>query len=130
MTPVALTALLSVATVVSPLSAAIMGVLFYQQRKKLGDLEIIQGEKKVELDEATRNDLIQQAAHRDEKRDEERARWWQEQIDALRSDLVEEQVARRKLTAWAYQHQPWDARAWHKALESDPEFPPPPTLEH
>lgn len=60
----------------------------------------------------------------------ESEKWWSDQIERLREDLHLEQTARRELTEWANLHQLWDRRAWVLALETDPDYPPPPTLGH
>lgn len=55
--------------------------------------------------------------------------WWKTQFDAVRQELTQEQMMRRRLTTWAKAHQSWDETAWMLAVQSDPDYPPPPKLE-
>lgn len=94
-------------------------------------------ESDLRLDEATERRIITEAAKIGSDERIEAERWWSQQIDDLRADLREESTlardARRevnRLVAWADSHQEWDRRAWRKAMETDPQFPPPPQLEH
>lgn len=95
--------------------------------KQQGEIEKQQVD--VELTSEQIN-LIKAEAHQaysSERMDNEK--WWADQIERLRRDLATEERARRRLTEWANLHQIWDRRAWALALETDPKYPPPPTLD-
>lgn len=97
-------------------------------RKQETDIEQIQGS--IKLDETTRQRLAAEAAQINSDERIATEKWWKEQFDAVKSELVTEQGLRRRLSKWASEHQEWDKRAWKLALETDPNYPPPPELEH
>jgi hypothetical protein len=104
-------------------------------KKQESDLEKQHGE--IELTQELKQLIAAEAAKLNSDERIEAERWWSEQIESLRADLREEaelaRNARRevnRLVAWADTHQMWDRQAWRKAIESDPQFPPPPQLEH
>lgn len=84
----------------------------------------------IKLDETTRERLAAEAAQINADQRIATERWWKEQFDAVKTELVAEQTARRRLTKWANLHQEWDQSAWKQAIQTDPEFPAPPQLEH
>ena len=97
-------------------------------RKQEGDIKKIEGA--IELDETTRTRLAAEAAQINSDVAIAQQTWWKEQFDAVRAELTEEQRARRRLSNWASEHQTWDERAWKLAIQTDPDYPPPPKLEH
>jgi septal ring factor EnvC (AmiA/AmiB activator) len=96
-------------------------------RKQEGDIEKLEGS--IRLDETTRTRLAAEAAQINSDVVIAQQNWWREQFDAVKTELVAEQQVRRRLSKWAGEHQEWDKRAWSLALQSDPKYPPPPTLE-
>lgn len=103
-------------------------------RKQESDIASLQG--KIELDETTRDRLAAEAAQINADQRIATEKWWKEQFDAVKDELVEEQAARRTasktiahLTKWATEHQSWDQSAWKQAQKTDPDFPAPPKLE-
>jgi hypothetical protein len=96
-------------------------------RRQEGDIDKIQAG--IKLDETERERIAAEAAQINADQRIATERWWKEQFDAVKTELVEEQRLRRRLSIWASQHQEWDKRAWTLALEADPTYPPPPTLE-
>ena len=87
-------------------------------------------EGEIQLDTATEQRIAAEAAQINSDVAIAQQNWWKQQFDAVRTELVEEQKQRRRLEKWAGEHQEWDQRAWTLALQTDPEYPPPPVLEH
>lgn len=86
-------------------------------------------EAQIELDETTRIRLAAEAAQIGEDQRIATERWWKEQFDAVRVELVSEQRRVRRLSKWAAEHQVWDTGAWERAVKTDPTYPPPPILD-
>ena len=142
-------------TLIASLLLSISGVLaglfavYTQMRDRRRSIhrqqsEIDKLEKTIELDETTRQRLSAEAAQIGAEQRIATERWWKEQFDAVKDELVEEQKIRRKeqasrraeqasmrnLSRWADEHQRWDERAWKLAVKTDPDYPPPPKLDH
>jgi len=90
---------------------------------------------KIEIDEVTKAQLVQDAANANIKREQEREEWWSSQVRSMRGEIEEERRLSnrrfRRLNAvesWAMLHVAWDRKAWSKLLEYDPDFEPPPML--
>lgn len=86
-------------------------------------------EGSIALDDTTRTRIAAEAAQINSDERIATERWWKEQFDAVKGELVEEQRLRRRLTKWATEHQEWDQRAWTLALHADPNYPGPPQLD-
>lgn len=86
-------------------------------------------EGEIQIDDATEKRIVAEAAQINSDVAIAQQNWWKTQFDLVRTELVEEQRLRQKLTKWAAEHQVWDQRAWTSALKSDPDCPPPPHLE-
>lgn len=97
-------------------------------RKQQGDIDKLEGA--IKLDETERDKIAAEAAQINADQRIATEKWWKEQFDAVKTELVEEQRARRHLSAWATEHQVWDEKAWLLARKTDPHYPPPPKLEH
>lgn len=102
--------------------------IFTQLRDRGRSVRKQEGE--IGLDEKTRGKIIAEAAQINSDERIATERWWKEQFDAVKGELVEEQRLRRRLTRWAKLHEAWDQQAWTLALETDPMYPAPPTLEN
>lgn len=126
---------LAIAAAVSPSAAVVGGVLFYRQNKQKKDIEVAHGQVQVEIDEETRNRLIQDAASVSQEREERREDWWAGQIKVLRDEIeAERKLSNRRfrrlnqLEDWAMLHVAWDRKAWGRIRETDPDFEAPPAL--
>lgn len=56
-------------------------------------------------------------------------RWWQEQFNTVRDELVIEQQWRRRMTSYIRRHQPWDEQAQQMLKDCGMPIPPPPKLD-
>lgn len=119
----------------APLAAVVSGVVFYRQTKAKKDLEVVHERTSIEIDEATRNKLIQDASSVNQQREQERETWWASQVTVLRAEIESERrLSNRRfrrlnqLEEWATWHVAWDRKAWTKLLETYPEFEAPPAL--
>lgn len=90
---------------------------------------VVKQEGEIQLNDTTRVRIASEAAQINSDERIATERWWKEQFDAVKDELVEEQTLRRRLTKWAKAHQEWDQQAWTLALKSDPLTPGPPQLE-
>ena len=134
--------LLTIFSASSPLGAIVMGVLFYRQNnraKKIendrNELDIKKEKNQIQLDDATRSRLVQEAATVNEDREQRREEWWASQIGKLRKEVEAErdlsaQRFRRlnQLEIWATKHVIWDRKAWNKIEELGGQIEPPPDL--
>jgi len=111
--------------------AAGAGSLIYTVYKDFRDRRFreqkVEGE--IQLDTVTEKRIAAEAAQINSDVAIAQQTWWKDQFTALREELVEEQKQSRKVRRWAELHQQWDRRAWELAVESDPSYPPPPSLE-
>lgn len=126
---------LGVVAAIGPVSATISGVFYFRQNKQRKDLAIARDVVGIQIDETTRNNLIQDAASINQKREQEREDWWSNQIKVLREEIETERRLSHKrfrrlnqLEDWATLHMSWDRKAWNRLLETDPDFDPPPVL--
>jgi hypothetical protein len=127
--------ILAMVAAASPLGAILGGVVYYRQNRQKKDLELVQTRTQIEIDETTRNKLIQEAATVNQEREQRREEWWGQQIKVLRDEIeAERQLSNKRfrrlnqLEEWATLHVAWDRKAWARIREDDPEFEPPPTL--
>ena|SRR5436190_23894875 len=97
-------------------------------RTQQGNIDKLEGA--IKLDETERDRIAAEAAQINADQRIATERWWKEQFDAVKTELVEEQRARRRLSEWAAEHQTWDEMAWQLARKTDPHYPPPPKLAH
>ena len=118
-----------------PLLASVGGLLFYRQNKIKKNLDISQQQVGIEIDETTRNKLVQEAATINQEREQKREEWWGEQIQMLRSEIESERkLSNRRyrrlnqIEEWAMLHLAWDRRAWAQLRETHPDFGEPPWL--
>lgn len=100
------------------------------------DLSATDKRGKIQLDDTTRTRLAAEAAQINSDERIATERWWKEQFDAVKTELVEEQRLRRsgdieihRLKTWANEHEDWDRNTWNLALQVDPTCPPPPVLQ-
>lgn len=93
-------------------------------------IDLTKKETGVALDDTTRERIAAEAAQINSDVAIAQQDWWKQQFDAVRTELIEEQKLRRRLTRWADAHQEWDQATWTLALQTDPTCPPPPVLEH
>jgi hypothetical protein len=127
--------LLAFFAALSPLAAAIGGMLFYRENKRKKGLDLVQQAINIEIDENTRNKLVQEAAQLNQVREEEREEWWSRQIQTLRDEIdAERRLSNRRfrrlnqLEDWAMLHVAWDRKAWASLKETYPDWDPPPVL--
>lgn len=89
--------------------------------------------RKDEADtELTAGQLVEVRAEASKVNTEERIeteRWWKEQFDAVKDELLVERKWRRRVTKYIKAHQPWDELAQVRLREAAIHLPPPPTLE-
>lgn len=86
-------------------------------------------EGEIQIDSVTEKRIAAEAAQINSDVAIAQQNWWKSQFEYLREELTVEQKSNRELRAWAREHQTWDQRAWHLAVQSDPNYPPPPKLE-
>jgi hypothetical protein len=56
-------------------------------------------------------------------------RWWKEQFDAVKAELVTEQEWRREMSKRLRRHQPWDDHMYREAAMAGWNIEPPPKLD-
>lgn len=127
---------------VALLPTLIGGTVWYRQNKRRRELDNVQAEVgidqtkvKIEIDEATKNQLVQDAANANLRREQEREEWWARQVRTLREEIEDERTLSNKrfrrlnqIEEWAMLHVAWDRKAWARILESEADFPAPPYL--
>lgn len=113
------------------LGAGGLATAFYTLLTNVRDRKanVQQQQSDLALSKGTYDKIAADAAKINDDRRLETEKWWGDQIAALRKDLDDETNRRRRLSNWANEHQAWDRRAWRLALETDPEYPPPPQLD-
>lgn len=127
--------ILAVIAILGPVIAAFGGLRFHRQNKQKLELDNQRAGVGIEIDEATHNKLVQDAATINQEREQKREEWWGSQIQMLRDEIEAERklsnVRFRRLNElenWATLHVIWDRRAYAYIHDQVPDFEPPPEL--
>jgi hypothetical protein len=125
-----------VSAILLGLAALVTSVWGIYTQSRDRDLSASDKRGKIQLDDTTRTRLAAEAAQINSDERIATERWWKEQFDAVKAELVQEQRLRRegdvevrRLTVWANEHQRWDQNTWELARQVDPACPPPPVLQ-
>ena len=93
------------------------------------DIEATKAEGEIKIDSVTEKRIVAEAAQINSEVAIAQQTWWKDQFDYMREELTKAQHSNRVLRTWAEKHQLWDETAWILAVQSDPDYPPPPKLE-
>lgn len=110
-------------------SALVTGAwsIFTQIRDRGRNIQKQQGD--IKIDEKTYERIAAEAAQIGSDQRIATERWWKEQFDAVKAELVTEQNWRREMSKRLRRHQPWDDHMYREAQKAGWDVEPPPKLD-